>query len=634
MNGMNTPLGKQVSVLCLALAFSFATGLCASTQNTLGAPAAPSGAASFLFTNATALVYDLTGRYQFGHEVVVAGGRKVMVSLGLSVQQDAAGVLRGSGVTNIQVGNELVAASYSISGRVTGGGGNATRATLSVRWLSSGVAVGTNGSFTISVQYNLGVSPGGLSGTATGQARFAKLGNGTIKSTLSAVPLPAGVNGHWSVNMNLQPPGGTGSVILPNGRSLPASLAGSFSARSGLELIKLSGVGSDPGSALTINFFPATGAVDSLSGKMLGQSVTIKSLSAKIPSPTVSPASPSPAPSAYAVAQICQECHTPIQQTLNNTRHPQVGVTCQNCHGSLANHAANPYDPAARPVVDDNVLSTACGACHVGPQHEWKTSAHASVSVSCPTCHEPHMPTGFSDQLRAPLFSTNNYSTTTTQVFPTSNNPRVNLCAQCHNDHGASWRTTSAPPRSTPQYNIMLGTVGELASGLPHSDPSYHALHITNQCVGCHMQATPYRGPTQPAMTGHQFTVNSYDVCTGCHGSAVNASNFVVFVSMVITSQIKEVQDSLNLWATTKAPSVLTAKYGKRSWEYTTPGALSPGGSGPNAAGQALIPDNIKKARFNLYLVLYDGSFGVHNGPYDIDLLDAAQNWVNQELSQ
>ncbi len=620
MNSMKTSLVKQASALLVASVFSFATVLCASTQNMPGGQAAPSGPVSLSLTNATALVYDLTSRYQFGHEVVVAGGRTVMVSLGFSVQQDAAGVLQGSGVTNIQVGDELVAASYSVSGRVTGGGGNATRAALSVRWLSSGVAVGTNGSFTISVQYNLGVSPGGLSGTATGQARFAKLGNGTIKSTLSAVPLPAGVNGRWSVDMNLQPPGGTGSVILPNGRSLPARLAGSFSPRSGLELIKLSGVGSDLGSALTINFFPATGAVDSLSGKILGQSVTLKSLSAKIPNPTVSQASPARTPSAYAVSQICIECHNPIQQILNNTRHPQVGVTCQNCHGSLANHAANEYDPASRPVVDVNVISTACGTCHVGPQREWKTSAHASASVSCPVCHEPHKPTGFPDQLRGGLYSTNNSS--------------GNLCAQCHNDNGASWTTTSAPPRPTPQFNMLLGTVGELASGLPHRDPSYHALYITNQCVGCHMQATPYRGPTQPAMTGHQLTVNSYNVCAGCHGSVANTSNFVAFVSTVITSQIKEVQNSLNLWATTKAPPSLTARYGKRAWEYTTPGVLSSGGSGPNAAGQALIPDNIKKARFNLYLVLYDGSFGVHNGPYDIDLLDAAQNWVNQELSQ
>jgi hypothetical protein len=47
-----------------------------------------------------------------------------------------------------------------------------------------------------------------------------------------------------------------------------------------------------------------------------------------------------------------------------------------------------------------------------------------------------------------------------------------------------------------------------------------------------------------------------------------------------------------------------------------------------------LIPDNIKKARFDLYLVLHDGSFGVHNGPYAIRLLDTAMEWVRGELGQ
>jgi hypothetical protein len=39
-------------------------------------------------------------------------------------------------------------------------------------------------------------------------------------------------------------------------------------------------------------------------------------------------------------------------------------------------------------------------------------------------------------------------------------------------------------------------------------------------------------------------------------------------------------------------------------------------------------------ARFDLYLVLYDGSYGVHNGPYDIELLEAAQRWIESELYQ
>jgi len=78
----------------------------------------------------------------------------------------------------------------------------------------------------------------------------------------------------------------------------------------------------------------------------------------------------------------------------------------------------------------------------------------------------------------------------------------------------------------------------------------------------------------------------------------------------------------------------LRTNYGTRAWEYTNPGDLSAGGSGPGSAEQGLIPDAIKKARFNLYLVLYDGSYGVHNGPFAITLLESARRWVQEELNQ
>jgi hypothetical protein len=182
---------------------------------------------------------------------------------------------------------------------------------------------------------------------------------------------------------------------------------------------------------------------------------------------------------------------------------------------------------------------------------------------------------------------------------------------------------------------MLLGSVGVLGSGLATYDPGYHALFITNQCVGCHMQSEP-QTPTQPAVTGHSFAMDSYAVCADCHGSAVNASNLVVFVSGFITNQIEALQASLNQWALTKAPGILgTSQYGTRAWEYTTPGSLSPGGPGPNAAEQQLIYKNapgIQKARFNLYLVLYDGSLGVHNPLYTLTLLDEAQTWVDQAL--
>jgi cytochrome c553 len=227
-------------------------------------------------------------------------------------------------------------------------------------------------------------------------------------------------------------------------------------------------------------------------------------------------------------------------------------------------------------------------------------------------------------------FSTNDYFLDPADLVASHYDTTVNICARCHNHFGASWTNSSAPPAPSPQYNMLLGTVGELDPPATPYDPSYHALYITNQCVGCHMQPAP---GSNPSVTGHRLVFDSYGVCAGCHGTAANASNLVVFVAnKVITPRIETLHASLDLWATTKAPATLTAKYGTRAWEYTTPGALSPGGPGPDAVEQTLIPTNIQKARFNLYLVLYDGSFGTHNGLYAITLLDTAQNWVYQEL--
>jgi hypothetical protein len=78
----------------------------------------------------------------------------------------------------------------------------------------------------------------------------------------------------------------------------------------------------------------------------------------------------------------------------------------------------------------------------------------------------------------------------------------------------------------------------------------------------------------------------------------------------------------------------LRTKYGALAWEYTTPGELSSGTAGPNATEQAQIPDNLKRARFNLYIVNNDGSHGTHNALHALGLLDAARAWVQQELAK
>jgi hypothetical protein len=153
------------------------------------------------------------------------------------------------------------------------------------------------------------------------------------------------------------------------------------------------------------------------------------------------------------------------------------------------------------------------------------------------------------------------------------------------------------------------------------------------------MQSSPFVSDAQPAVTGHSFKVQQYGVCIPCHGTiSVNGTNastagvLVPFWTNAIAGEIQQVVFDLDYWAAHAAPSAL-AKYGNLAWEYTTPGSLSSGGPGPNASEQKLIPDIIRKARFNLYLVQNDGSFGVHNGPYANTLLDAAENWIQEALN-
>jgi hypothetical protein len=344
-----------------------------------------------------------------------------------------------------------------------------------------------------------------------------------------------------------------------------------------------------------------------------------------------------------------------------------AGVQCENCHGPAAYHAGNPDDPTLVPQVE--VASTLCGGCHTNRYGEWQASSHASVisnlnvpaeigncgrchsasvrlsliegqtptagdasmGIQCISCHDPHQTNGNPAQLIYQLASMQDYYMPTNGSFASHYNRKINLCGQCHNHAGASWTNNGAPPHLSPQYNMLLGTIGELSSGLPPRQPGAHATLLTNQCVDCHMQTTPFVTETNAGDAGHRFTVDRYDVCLKCHPIP---GPLVQFVQGAVSNEVRMVKSDLDYWATNSAPAALRNKYQARAWEYSVPGALSPGGPGPNAAEQAQIPVNIRKARFNVYVVLSDGSLGVHNPEFSVMLLQEAETWVAEQLDQ
>lgn len=373
-----------------------------------------------------------------------------------------------------------------------------------------------------------------------------------------------------------------------------------------------------------------------------------------------------------------------------------AGVQCESCHGPAGAHASRPLDKNRRPLktlaaemcggchadvhhptYEEWATSThalleipeeefadptngpprmlTCGACHSAatraallqavknmqdsPGTEFSpeiptTQEAASIGITCAACHNSHASTGNEAQLRFPLASRVPYSYSTSTNFAANYNPQVQTCAQCHNMRGATWTGTSRPPHGSPQYNILIGN-GGYEAGATNVPQSAH-MDIETQCARCHM---PDHSPDvvaeqTPKYSGHDFTP-TMQACAPCHDE-VGGALLTEVVQGNTKRQINEIKVLLDQWALTKAPDALRPKYGVLAWEFTNLGGLSTRTSenptGPTAAEQRTIPDGIKQARFNLYLVENDGSYGVHNGNYTRFLLKIARDNVNAAL--
>jgi hypothetical protein len=375
----------------------------------------------------------------------------------------------------------------------------------------------------------------------------------------------------------------------------------------------------------------------------------------------------------------CESCHGPAAWHAANPEdpvtRPRVDISsavCGGCHNGTVPARVAQYHPprfeewAASPhaeVVEEvqtlfegplgpSVYISNCGTCHSGTVRDALTEGRAlpggheasAIGIACATCHDPHQQyvhhnalnglqkntrTGFTinntqlgstytNQIPYPLASLVDYHTS--GKFATNFNAEINLCAQCHNDRGATAKAVDRPPHHSAQYNMLLGTFRQEDTTVPSNQPATHAF-LEKQCVSCHMQ-------TPAGSSGHTFKVTTFDVCNNCHR---NGAGLVQFTTNAIISEIQRNKSALDFWATTKAPPALK-KYGARAWEYVNPGDLSGAGLAPTAAEQSLIPAGIQKARFIVYLVFNEGSFGIHNGPYTSELLAAAYGLIQDEV--
>jgi hypothetical protein len=235
---------------------------------------------SFDFTNTTITpLIDMNGVFQVGDQIIGGGGVPVAFNYGVPITHDSRGVLRGSGGTLVQIGDDVVAAAYRANGRVSGGGNNSIQVFLAVTMRGEDVIGGVLTRFSVSVAYHLTFNPdtASLEGSSRGKVTIARDGTSRIASDDISTGIPSGGDGSWTLNVTAVPLNkmvGSSQIIISGGRPVNAVVSGHFDPDT-VSVARLVGINGDRGSASTISFTVTDDEVvlETIQGRILGQRV-------------------------------------------------------------------------------------------------------------------------------------------------------------------------------------------------------------------------------------------------------------------------------------------------------------------------------------------------------------------------
>jgi hypothetical protein len=376
----------------------------------------------------------------------------------------------------------------------------------------------------------------------------------------------------------------------------------------------------------------------------------------------------------------CLVCHTvgsyglDADPALDNggydeTAVPRLGgVQCENCHGPGSLHP-NPSFASVQVTMEASM----CGQCHTGTHHplydEWLTSAHgdestwvttAALRASCAKCHNGLVA---DDYLDDPMNFVNP-ATNPTQFEVVScavcHDPHGNgnpgnlrdaavtdvalpnailveeagagrLCISCHNgrrtetdvlaqiDNGSS----NFGPHHSIQGDMLKGVNAyeDLAPGFVFAS-SKHIL-VQDACVTCHTH--PHAGDPEagiPDFTGHNF-LPAVQACSPCHGDIDDFGDVTAKADFdgdgAVEGVQAEVQGLLALLQRVIIDASATQAI-KDAFMANFVGTL----------GDATKSTRVQReAGYNWAYVSYDGSTGVHNTTYAVQLLQQSIRYID-----
>jgi hypothetical protein len=403
---------------------------------------------------------------------------------------------------------------------------------------------------------------------------------------------------------------------------------------------------------------------------------------------------PAPINGVFGAAD-CATCHNPHGSNyLAQLRYPTFSTNfyalpallytatsvVTNYNGTLTTNSLtmnNVFDQIFNPKVQ------VCGQCHSTRGTRWDGSAYGLVTNQVASTATNTVYVDITTNVTVTQVFTNTVPPTTnsytyiyvvgryaTNVVTSQTNPVVGVGVYypliAYTNGGTVYYSSNSSGESAPhypvQYNMLVGQLDyDLAArGGPANvlnDP--HTL-APNQCIDCHVPNYAVNAGTN--VTGHTFVSDNNGCLASCHaslGSTAALATKTLNSKMTCSNSIDRVVSLLKQWGMTVAPAILRTNYGTCAWELPSPlayfGAKSTNivGSvtnkylvGPPSKWNGLggqpsgtndnvqlnyVPQDIRMARFSLYMIYEDQSYGVHNPTYVKSLLaDAEARVMNQ----
>lgn len=367
----------------------------------------------------------------------------------------------------------------------------------------------------------------------------------------------------------------------------------------------------------------------------------------------------------------CLPCHTVGSKGLladparNNggydeTAVPRLaGVQCENCHGPGSQHPNAEFDS-----VHESMDASLCGGCHNDAHHptyeEWQESGHSAVVTeaalrnSCAKCHNGYFSADFLDN---PEGFVNPAANPTTSLAVT--------CAVCHEPHGnenpASLRNAAVTDRALPNGVLVAragagrlcmachngrrtstDVNGQITNGSGHLGPHHSVqgdmltgvnayqgvnpnfpwasskhLLVEDGCVTCHTH--PHEGDPENGIAnfmGHTFEP-TVEACQPCHGTLADFGDIMAKNDYDGDGAIEGVQGEVQGLLDHLEVAIVARV---RARDAVSGDALAADFEG-KVGDKTITTEDERKAAYNWAFVSFDGSHGVHNATYAVQLL-------------